>query len=321
MAARTAPKRRINNLSDSKNATKVELVTGALFLIGGDVRFIMLDELALACHRLMPDVFSWPEYSWLPNLDSVRVTLVDAKRAGVIDEGNEGRGHTLKGIRLSSLGREWAERNVLLLASLRHRLPEPSRYTKRSSAELAAVAVFSAGMVDKAPMVSRERVIAEAYRLFPERFALSNFPGWPDSARVEQAARDSAWLALSPKGWRIRPEHRETVEELRTALHVENQEGFGASERRQVKGVSQRAVQVVARSLLFKRYSVAPEQLQVGEEDVCDILSVTLESSPETIRKHLESMVRLLETAERWEMVEFLKWMGRWLQERDFRLA
>lgn len=321
MATRTASRRRIKNVSDSKGATKVELVTGALFLIGGDVRFIMLDELALACHRLMPDVFSWPEYSWLPNLDSVRVTLVDAKRAGVIDEGSEGRGHTLKGIRLSALGREWAECNAPFLASLRQRLPEPARYAKCSSADLAAVAVFSAGMVDKASLVSRERVIAEAYRLFPERFALSNFPGWPDSARVEQAARDSAWLALSPKGWRIRPEHQEMVEKLRAALHVENQEGFGASERRQVKGTSQRAVQLVARSPLFKRYRAEPAQLQVDEEDVCDILSVTLESSPETIRKHLESMVRLLETAERWDMVEFLKWMGRWLQEHDFRLA
>jgi hypothetical protein len=321
MTARTAPKRRIKNVSDARNATKVELVTGALFLIGGDVRFVMLDELALACHRLMPDVFSWPEYSWLPNLDSVRVTIVDAKRAGVIDESTEARGHTLKGIRLSSLGREWAERNAPLLASLRRRLPEPSRYAKRPSAELAAVAVFSAGMVDRAPLVSRERVIAEAYRLFPERFALSNFAGWPDSARVEQAARDSAWIILSPEGWMIHAKHREMVEKLRAALHVENQEGFGASERRQVKGVSQRAVHVVARSPLFKRYRVEPEQLQVSEEDVCDILSVTLESSPETLRKHLESMVRLLETAERWEMVEFLKWLGRWLQERDFKLA
>ena len=320
MATAREKKRRVKDVVDPRDATKVELVVGTLGLIGGDTRFVVLDELAIASHRLAPSVFSWPEYLWLPNLDSVRVTLVDVKRGELLEEGSEGRGHTLKGVRLSEEGRQWTARNRTFLDALRRRLPEPSRYAARPAQELAAVAVLSAGELDGASRLSRERVVAEAYRLFPEHFALAGFAGWPDSARVDQALRESAWLSSTAQGWSLKPEHHGAVERLRAELHVESPEGFGAAKRRQIKGAAQRAVALIERSPLFKRYAAEQEAALITEEDVCELLAVTLESSPETLRRHLDSMTRLVEQAERWDLVELLRWLGAWLQARHFRL-
>jgi len=321
MPISTKPRRRAKDVDDAQQATKVELVAGTLALIGGGTRFVTLDELALACHRLAPDVFCWPEYLWLPSLDSVRVTLVDVKRAGLLEEGSEKkRGRTLKGLRLTNEGREWAGRNERFLASLRGRLPEASRYADRDKAELAAVAVLSASEGDGAKVVSRERVIAEAFRLFPEHFALPKFPGWPDSASVEQAARGSSWLVFSTAGWTIEAQYRPTVERALAELHVESSEGFGASKRRLVQGTAQRAVQLIERTALFQRYQRDQAEAQVSEEEICDILSVTLESKPETVRKHIDSRLRLVEQAERWDLAEFLKWISAWCKARDYNL-
>src|SRR6185436_20802867 len=74
-----------------KSVSKAEFVTGVLALLGGATRGVAVDELALACHRLEPQSYSWPEYAWLPNLDMVRVTLVDVSRAGAAETISNGR--------------------------------------------------------------------------------------------------------------------------------------------------------------------------------------------------------------------------------------
>jgi hypothetical protein len=314
-------RRQAKDVRDPKEASKVELVAATLFLIGGDARFVLLDELALSCHRLAPDAFCWPEYLWLPSLDSVRVTLVDVKRAGLVEEGSEKRGRTLKGIRLTQEGREWAGRNEQYLGSLRRRLPDPARYMNQAEGELAAVAVLSASEGVGGKHVSRERVVAEAFRLFPERFALPQFPGWPDSARLEQAAHGSPWVDVSQAEWTIDSEHRAQVEQVRAELHVESREGFGASRRRQVMGTAHRAVQIIESAALFQRFRREQTAATISEDDVCDILAVTLESKPAVIQKHLDARIRLVEQAERWDLVEFLKFIGAWCAARDFNLT
>jgi DNA-binding PadR family transcriptional regulator len=314
-------RRQAKDVSDPKEASKVELVAATLFLIGGDTRFVLLDELALACHRLAPDTFCWPEFLWLPSLDSVRVTLVDVKRAGLVEEGSEKRGRTLKGIRLTQEGRDWAGRNERYLGSLRRRLPDPDRYMDRAEGELAAMAVLSASEGDDGRGVSRERAVAEAFRLFPERFALPQFAGWPDSARVEHAARSSSWVDISQREWTILSEHRIQVEKVRAELHVESREGFGASRRRQVMGTAHRAVHIIESTPLFQRFRRDQKAASISEDDVCDILAVTLESKPKVIQKHLDARIRLVEQAERWDLVEFLKFIGAWCAARDFNLT
>jgi hypothetical protein len=86
-------------------------------------------------------------------------------------------------------------------------------------------------------------------------------------------------------------------------------------------GTAQRAVMQIERAPLYQSYRRQRAQSRISDGDVCDILAVTLESQPETVRKHLESMIRLAEQAERLDLVEFLKWLGEWCKQRGFDLA
>jgi hypothetical protein len=316
----TKQPRRPRDVSNVAEASKVDMATATLFLIGGDARFVVMDELAIACHRLAPDVFSWPEYLWLPNLDSVRVTLVDVKRRGLAEEGSEARGRTLKGIRLTQEGREWIARNEAFLGTLRRRLPDPTHYAARKDGELVAVAVLAVSVQKDSGVVSRERVVAEAFRLFPDRFALPGFAGWPDSARVEQAAREFPWIVISKDSWSLDTTHRPQVELVRAEMHVGGREGFGATRRRQVEGTAYRAVRMLESTPIFQRFKQASASTHITEDEVCDILAVTLESKPRIIQQHLEARISLMEQAERWDLVDFLKWIGAWCKARNFNL-
>jgi len=312
--------RRARDVDDPAEASKVQLVTAALYLIGGDSRFVVVDELTVACHRLAPAVFSWPAYAWLPNFDSVRVTLVDARRAELIKEGDTGRGRTLRGVRLSDKGLEWIRRNGGFLAYLRGRLPDPDGYTKLPPKQLLAVALSVACAADKADGASRERLAAEAYRLFPACFALAAFPGWPDAGKVDRALSDNDLVAEIEGMWRVSAAGAREVTSLTESLHVRAAEGFGATERRGTKGASHLAVTRVQESALHSLFLRNASSAEIEAEGVCDLLSVPLEARPEVIKKHLESLRRLVEQADRRDFHEFFTWIEGWLREHKYKL-
>ena len=107
-------------MPESKNSpANRELVVYALFLVGGDSRRIHTEDVAVKCHELFPDAFSWTRYPQFPDKDVVRVALTDARKPkhGGIVEGRAGqrRGQTAKthrepvedGWRLTDAGARW----------------------------------------------------------------------------------------------------------------------------------------------------------------------------------------------------------------------
>ena len=158
---------RLKKVTKAQDASKAEMVTAVLALLGGATVGVSVDELALACHRIDPRGFSWPEYSWLPHLDTVRVTLVDASRAGTAETITNGRNQQ-KLWRLTESGQRWAAENSAFLDELRRRLPDSATAAQLSDHELVAVAVQRLHEMGNALPVQRERVIAEAYRVFPK---------------------------------------------------------------------------------------------------------------------------------------------------------
>jgi hypothetical protein len=69
------------------------LVVYALGLLGGEFEKVHTEDLALKCHELFPDVFSWTRHPHLPDKDIVRVALTDARKAkfGALVEGRSGQ--------------------------------------------------------------------------------------------------------------------------------------------------------------------------------------------------------------------------------------
>ncbi len=317
--AGTGKKVRVKQVESPEKASKVEFVTGVLALLGAGERPISVDELALGCHRISPSTFSWPEYSWLPNLDNVRVTLVDVGRAGVAETLTEGR-HRQKMWRLTRKGRDWARENQPFLTALRSRLPNPELISSQSNSDLVAVAALVAGDVGSRQPIPRERLIAEAYRLFPSKFGLQQYPGWPDAAAVDDAL--TAGTSFLVVDGRVQLAARETkrIAALRRALHA-GSGSWSGSHRRQKEGTAHKAIAQVESSPLYNRYIRDGEKAVIREGDVSALLSLTLEASPELIQARFGMLEGLLEQQERWDLVRFLQWIHTWCESRAWRLV
>ena len=74
-----------------------ELVVYVLYLLGGDTNRVHTEELAIKCHELFPDSFSWTRYPQYPDKDIVRVALTDARKPkyGGLVEGRAGQNRGL----------------------------------------------------------------------------------------------------------------------------------------------------------------------------------------------------------------------------------
>lgn len=89
-----------------------ELVTLAVYLLGGDQRAIDTEDVAVKAHELAPGRFSWKKFPEQINLELVRVYLSDSKKQ---DKGTMLTGSGRTGWRLTQNGLKWAQsaaRNV-----------------------------------------------------------------------------------------------------------------------------------------------------------------------------------------------------------------
>lgn len=94
--------------------TQAELVLLAVYLLGGGGRSVDTEDVAVKCHEISPEAFSWQKYKDQINLELVRVNLSNAKKKqnGVLLSGS-GR----EGWRLTSQGIDWLNSSGLQLLS------------------------------------------------------------------------------------------------------------------------------------------------------------------------------------------------------------
>ena len=88
-----------------------ELVVYALGVLGGEFQRVHTEDIALKCHELFPDSFSWTRHPKIPDKDIVRVALTDARkeRYGQLVEGRAGQtlGNQPDGWTLTEAGVVW----------------------------------------------------------------------------------------------------------------------------------------------------------------------------------------------------------------------
>jgi hypothetical protein len=90
----------------TKAPSQTEVVTLAVFLLGGDQRAIDTEDIAVRAHQLAPGRFAWRKYPDQINLELVRVYLSDAKKS---DKGEMLIGSGRTGWRLTQRGLKWAQ--------------------------------------------------------------------------------------------------------------------------------------------------------------------------------------------------------------------
>jgi len=144
-----------------------ELVVYALEQVGGGIRRVHTEDVALKCHELFPDSFSWTRHPALPDKDIVRVALTDARKeqSGVLVEGRSGqtRGKTAK------TQREPVPDGWILteagLAFLRKHGPSIAAFAKSDDRKDHRQAVLK-----QLRRIKEHRLFAE-YRSDPDRFS------------------------------------------------------------------------------------------------------------------------------------------------------
>jgi hypothetical protein len=81
----------------TRSVTHPQVVTVAVFFLGGADKFVDTEDVAVKAAQLAPGRFSWRKYRDQINLELVRVYLSDAKKTahGALVEGSGRRGWTL----------------------------------------------------------------------------------------------------------------------------------------------------------------------------------------------------------------------------------
>ena len=107
-----------------------EIVVYVLGLLGGASQRVHTEDIAVKCHELYPDAFSWTKYTVYPDKDIVRVALTDARKEkyGALVSGRTGQNRGLSaktrrspvadGWMLTQAGLEWLEREGTQFESL-----------------------------------------------------------------------------------------------------------------------------------------------------------------------------------------------------------
>jgi len=95
---RKSPEKRL-----TKATSQVEVVTLAVYRLGGAQRAVDTEDAAIEAHRIAPGRFSWKKHPEQINLELIRVFLSDAKKNDLVI----GSGRT--GWRLTQRGLKWAE--------------------------------------------------------------------------------------------------------------------------------------------------------------------------------------------------------------------
>ena len=96
-----------------------EVIVYAITALGGESQFVHTEDIAIRCHELAPDHFSWTKHTQHPDLEVARRTLLNLRSVefGALVEGRSGQGprkkdtRTEDGWRLTAAGREWVTAN------------------------------------------------------------------------------------------------------------------------------------------------------------------------------------------------------------------
>jgi len=90
----------------TRKLSQHEIVTLALFHLGGETRFVDTEDIAVKAHDLAPGQFTWRKYPEQINLEIVRVCLSNAKKP---ENGTFVSGSGTKGWTLTPDGLRWAK--------------------------------------------------------------------------------------------------------------------------------------------------------------------------------------------------------------------
>lgn len=184
--------------------------------------------------------------------------------------------------------------------------------TRTRAGNLDELVVYSAFQVtERGEPCTFERIVVEAFRTFPEEFALAGFDEYPDSARVNKCwlrcRTDRGWLVGNVKhGFSLSETGRNVALEVRQRLQTSG----GARPIRSASKARNRESAILRhllRTKAFRRFRENSELFQVTEKDLREVTLSTMDTPVTTLRQNLNQLRNEAKVDAPPEVMDFLE--------------
>jgi len=171
---------------------------------------------------------------------------------------------------------------------------DPGIYNAISLDELVTYCVYT--LQEEKHDVTFEDMVAKCFEYFPERFSLSGYPQWPDSARV-----DKSWLRCRTdfkyikgsvkKGFKITSKGLGIVEKVQNALSTPRNEKITLIKKKTKERTREEMfINNLKSSDAYKLYLSQGGEVEIPHYDFCNMLFGTIESSITTLNENLNML-------------------------------
>lgn len=282
----------------------LDLVLFALLACGGDSRFVGTDEVALQAFKLFPLKFCWDTLTHLPNWDRARQWLSEAKKEkhGSLVEGFSG--DRREGWRLTAAGVRRLRFKQEVFKGLRVEAVDPHRYAHLPPGDIVTYAL--AEVESSTQTASLATLTAFCARRFPVLFELAGYPGWPDSATVDDALRaaidsglatDHAGTFALTKGGATRADNvRSAIDSDTVSVRLED---IG-------RGLTHRAAKAVDELTNSRAWGLFKQARPISDGLACEAIQCSLQSHPKAVRRALDDFAQAAKELNRPDVLKFL---------------
>lgn len=188
---------------------------------------------------------------------------------------------------------------------------DPAIYIDLSYDDLVVYALHS--IIDQGKDPSFENLVVECFILFPKKFGLPGFTDiYPDSAQVNKSwlrCRTDKGLISGSKaqGFQLTDRGLNLAKEISSKLNRNiNKTESSTTIKGDRRTRSGRLIMEIENSVIYHRYKNLGEATEISDFEFCDLIYTTLDSSPETMCKHLKLFLDAASDYERTEIKAFL---------------
>lgn len=191
---------------------------------------------------------------------------------------------------------------------------EPTVYERIGYDELVNYSIYS--LAQRKEEATFERIVAEAFTLFPKRFSLRGYPQWPDSAVVNKSwlrcRTDKKYIVGSVKdGFKLTQRGLEVAEKIGSQLRPGNTPSTASTVKSELRTRAGRLLRALEQTPSFKQYQRCETVNEISQDDLADMLLTLPDSPPSRLRSNLEQFKDAARLYERDDMLQFLDMLER----------
>ena len=156
-----------------------------------------------------------------------------------------------------------------------------------------------------------EDIVAQAFTLFPKRFALRGYPEWPDSAVVNKSwlrcRTDKHYIEGSVKdGFQLTPKGIKIAETVAQKLDEPTMIGAATHVLTETRTRAGRMVRAIEQSAAGQHFLVRGDITDLGDHLLTDMLRCMPDSKQSVIKQNIEQFSQAAAFYERPDILELL---------------